>query len=343
MLIPSTVTFIGNDPFGSCIALTRIEVNETNEVFESDEGVLINKREHILVQCPAGKTGTYKILSWITTIGVGAFEGCNQLTSIDIPENVTSILNSSFYKCSNLRSLTIPTTVTSIGEYAFFQCGITSIVIPENVMFIGDFSFKECNNLKYVSYLGSLDPGLPDSIIFESCALNLICVPESYMSATFCGENIACRSLTCDVIDNKCYDFSVDDDCVFTFWKKEATKEWENLTTGCVEYLCDNKTGYFSRRKCNTTMCVNDHCAAEDKNLIDDDRVRVEIEVKTSEILPLSSDEIVDAFSDLIGVTIVDAVIEYDENGHAIRVVVYVDDIKAAYLINTTVAECIQE
>ena len=87
----------------------------------------------------------------------GAFSGCNNLTSITIPDSVTSIGSSTFSGCSGLTSITIPDSVTSIGNYAFYYCsGLTSITIPDSVRVIGDYSFYECG-LNNVFYTGTRD------------------------------------------------------------------------------------------------------------------------------------------------------------------------------------------
>lgn len=55
-------------------------------------------------------------------IGDYAFNGCKGLTSVTIPDGVTSIGNSAFNGCSSLTSITIPGGVTSIGTRAFYNC-----------------------------------------------------------------------------------------------------------------------------------------------------------------------------------------------------------------------------
>ena len=53
-----------------------------------------------------------------------------------------------FYKCSSLTSITIPNSVTSIVDYAFYGCkSLTSITIPNSVTSIGDWAFQECSSL----------------------------------------------------------------------------------------------------------------------------------------------------------------------------------------------------
>lgn len=70
-----------------------------------------------------------------------AFSGCSSLSSIDIPNSVTTIGNSSFFSCG-LNEMVIPNSVTSIGEYAFSGCGdLVSIDIPNSVTSIGEYAF----------------------------------------------------------------------------------------------------------------------------------------------------------------------------------------------------------
>ena len=84
----------------------------------------------------------------VTTIGESAFEGCTGLTSIDIPESVTSIGGSAFGNCTGLTSIDIPKSVTTIGKSIFDGCtGLTSIVIPESITVISENAFKSCTGL----------------------------------------------------------------------------------------------------------------------------------------------------------------------------------------------------
>lgn len=78
------------------------------------------------------------------SIGNYAFSACGSLTSVTIPNGVTSIGDSAFYGCSSLTGVTIGNGVTSIGSYAFYGCSLTSITIPNRVASIGSFVFYDC-------------------------------------------------------------------------------------------------------------------------------------------------------------------------------------------------------
>ena len=88
-------------------------------------------------------------------IGEYAFAYCSGLTSLTLPDGITSIGISAFSGCSRLTSLTLPAGITSIGEFAFSYCsGLTSIyVYAEKVPRIGRYAFEGCASRKCTLYV----------------------------------------------------------------------------------------------------------------------------------------------------------------------------------------------
>ena len=88
----------------------------------------------------------------VSHIWAFAFDGCSGLTSVTIPNSVTSIGNMAFQGCSGLKSITIPNCVTYVGYRAFYKCsGLASVTIPNSVTSIGTSAFSDCSGLTSVT------------------------------------------------------------------------------------------------------------------------------------------------------------------------------------------------
>ena len=145
----------------------------------------------------------------VTGIGERAFQNCDNLTCITIPDSVTSIGKEAFYSCSSLTSITIPDSVTYIGKAALIACrDLTSITLP----FLGATKDETTDtNLRYILGIPYSNPdSFPNSLktviitggtnigngAFEHCAnITNITIPNSITnigSYAFYG----CQSLT---------------------------------------------------------------------------------------------------------------------------------------------------
>jgi len=143
--IPVGVTSIAPSAFLSC-NLISLTVAEGNPVYHSVDNCIIETESKTFVIGRAGcvipDDGS------VTSIGAFAFWVCgSSLTSITIPEGVTSIGNTAFSECSYLTFVTLPSTLLSIGEYAFGYCEALATVYyggtPEQR---GSISFADYND-----------------------------------------------------------------------------------------------------------------------------------------------------------------------------------------------------
>ena len=84
----------------------------------------------------------------VTSIGNWAFARCVNLKTINLPEGITTIGQDTFFSCDNLNNIILPSTLTTIGIDAFRYCKmLTEITIPNNVVSIGDGAFLWCERL----------------------------------------------------------------------------------------------------------------------------------------------------------------------------------------------------
>lgn len=96
--LPAGLADIEDYIFDSCKSLTDVSVDDSNNNFCSDDGVLYSKKKDILIYCPAGKNlSSYTVPKGVKRIKKGAFSGCILLKSIRLPEEISNIESGAFY------------------------------------------------------------------------------------------------------------------------------------------------------------------------------------------------------------------------------------------------------
>jgi len=179
-------------------SLVRSDIN-TNNVWTDEYGVIYSNDKHRLLM--GTNIEEYTILDDTRVICDNAFENCNNLHTISIPNGVVEIGACAFHDCNNLASIKLPNGIKEIDGYTFSGCtSLVNIVLPQTLTALGYCSFIGCSSikkihlpkaLKFVSWgsfsdCTSLTEVLidsPDAIIhdeFNNCNPDLkIIVPES--------------------------------------------------------------------------------------------------------------------------------------------------------------------
>jgi len=188
--IPKNVTSIGDEAFNACYSLSSITCYAVEPPVLGEYVFANIDRKNIPLYVPKASIDKYKAaeqwkdfrieaasnmcgdhLFWEIKDGVLIITGygdmwnweglgdnyapwyddSKNITSIQLPEGLTSIGDCAFYYCDALESITIPAGVTSIGEYAFLVCdALESITIPAGVTSIGTYAFA-CYALKTIN------------------------------------------------------------------------------------------------------------------------------------------------------------------------------------------------
>ncbi|OFY25324.1 MAG: hypothetical protein A2X02_09965 [Bacteroidetes bacterium GWF2_29_10] len=110
----------------------------------------------------------------ITTIGDNAFWLCTELASVLIPNSVQYIGNSAFERCYLLGAVTIPNSVTHIGVYAFQNCfNVKSLTINSSNTYIEYGAFDKCSGLQYITCFGVNPPPLGNYVFYNNVPKNI--------------------------------------------------------------------------------------------------------------------------------------------------------------------------
>lgn len=115
----------------------------------------------------------------VTSIHDVSFFNCSQLTNISIPNSVTYIGYSAFSYCTSLKSITLPSSLSTISRALFSGCSqLTTIHIPDSVSSIQFYAFHDCENLETIRIPVSVT--LIETDAFAGC--------PSSMTVTYSGS-----------------------------------------------------------------------------------------------------------------------------------------------------------
>jgi len=156
VIIPDSVNYIGINAFKNCTGLTELTIPESVNAIGGGA----------FKGCKNLKT--LNIPREVSLNSSGHFYGCESLETIEIPNNLRRIHGNMFYGCKSLRRINIPSDIVSIESSAFGNCkSLTIVTIPAGVEEIKSEAFKGCSNLTNVDILGN-DIRL-GSNVFEDC------------------------------------------------------------------------------------------------------------------------------------------------------------------------------
>ncbi len=195
--IGNGVTSIGDYAFYGCTSLTSLTIGNSvtsigiyafdNTAYYNDAN---NWEDHVLyignhlIDAKTDITDNYVVKGGTKKIAAYAFDWCAELTSVTIPDSVTSIGDYAFLNCYSLTSVTIPDSVTYLGAAVFRQCdALTDVAFGSDSQLnaINSYAFEGCDSLVSVA--------IPDTVTaiayssFASCtSLSAVTIPDSVNS-----------------------------------------------------------------------------------------------------------------------------------------------------------------
>lgn len=112
----------GADLFDGCWNLQDIEVDPDNTVLKSENGILYDKAQTVVMRCPSFRKSVKKIElpSTVTKVARGAFEYCRYIEELVLNEGLKEIGGNAFYLCSGLKTMKIPASVEKIEDGSAF-------------------------------------------------------------------------------------------------------------------------------------------------------------------------------------------------------------------------------
>lgn len=218
--VPDSVENIGSSVFEGCSALTSVSIGNGvkhigDDVF-SNMDTLTNVIEYegayyigssrnlysVFLKVKDTAQTEYVIHPDANIIYASAFENCENMESIAIPNSLSCIGKKAFYNCKSLKGLEVPEALRLIEENTFYGCiSITEIFIPSSVSEIRNSAFANCLALRSVT-LSDRTASIGDMAFFECSALEEITLPECIKSiGASAFEN--CVALTSVAIPEK--------------------------------------------------------------------------------------------------------------------------------------------
>jgi hypothetical protein len=152
LVIPSTLKTLHHNVFRKLSRLRSFSVHPDNIDFNTDsEGQTLFNHDItkiIKVSCDCDEA---HFPNGVSEIGNYAFQHCEKITNIVVPDTVTNVGTGAFAHCHNLRDITLGSKTKKIPGWLFMDCpALEQITIPDSVKRLGTGAFAQCSNLKSV-------------------------------------------------------------------------------------------------------------------------------------------------------------------------------------------------
>ncbi|WP_239446810.1 leucine-rich repeat protein [Treponema sp. Marseille-Q4523] len=153
--------------FGGWGMLEAFALSGQSNFLSVEGGVLFDKHKTKLIRYPTGKAGSYTVPASVKVLGNSSFTDSNNLTSLILPDGLTTVEDFALHYCLNLQTVSIPSTLTSIGGYFLAFSKVEDVKIPEGVTELSYQFLDGCSALKTLELPASLTT--PGWLFCEDC------------------------------------------------------------------------------------------------------------------------------------------------------------------------------
>ena len=189
----ASLTFtIGNYAFSGCEALTSITIPGTGE-----NSVYANGNSIGSYAFAETAITSFTMDDTYGSLGAGAFQNCEALASVTLPEGLTAIRNNTFEGCSSLTSFTFPTTVETIGAYAFSGAPISSVELSTMpaLSSIGNNAFANNSALRTITIPATVE-SLGSNVFYNDASLSSLTIEQYTYNAAQPGAPVSPQDIT---------------------------------------------------------------------------------------------------------------------------------------------------
>ena len=200
IVIPSSVSHIGPNPFAYCLALDNLTLSDGNMHYYLDGMMIYSADGDSLLSAHKSADSVFlpntlryvngfglnqnvryvNVPDGVTTIGDETFNG-STLVSIDLPNHLDLMGEGAFAYCNSLTRVAMPSSLDTMRKECFFSCeNLTSIDIPNGLRAIPPDAFNSCTSLSHITWGDAVET--IGEAAFGDCAFTDLIFPSTLRS-----------------------------------------------------------------------------------------------------------------------------------------------------------------
>ena len=197
--------------FGGLLYLEAFALSGPSNFLSVEGGVLFDKHKTKLIRYPTGKAGApYTVPPSVKVLGRYSLSISDKLTSLILPDGLTTVEDFALYACQKLKMVYIPSSLTSIGSHFLGASKVEDVKIPEGVTELGNQFLDSCSALKtlelpstFTSHYGAFCTGCT---ALQSVTCKAVSPPEltsnAFMNVILAGVTLKVPAASVSAYEN---------------------------------------------------------------------------------------------------------------------------------------------